>query len=300
MSLPLPPKSIIRCDAPTAQLVHNELTSVIAGHAQATTTYRFYEELDTWLGPWGEQGYPIAYGKFYNVAFTSNQKLMNNAQARNWVWRTTIFLQEALRDYAVGRIRNGTIPSLTEPELRRAAFDSHPAAYDMGGLSMLCLTAPELIPVIATIPSREFNPTSDNFGPTIAQVFITLGRITPQTVGNSLGAMAGPAHTGLFSRAFQQDQQNFRNQIALSQELGNIRMQLERGELDYIVVLDQIISSLNQRQFPDQGFAQAARELVQLAQARRQRLVQQTTNILQTSPEVRQRVERSFPTITRP
>src|SRR5829696_8730772 len=101
MPLPLPPKSAIRSDAKTAQLVHDQLTSVIAGHAQATTTYRFYEELDAWLGPWRQQGYPIAYGKFYNVAFSSNEKLMANPKASDWVWRTTIKLQEALRDYVV-------------------------------------------------------------------------------------------------------------------------------------------------------------------------------------------------------
>lgn len=60
MALRLPPKSLIRCDASTAAFVHAQLTSVIAGHAQAITTYQFYEELDTWLGPWGQRGYPIA------------------------------------------------------------------------------------------------------------------------------------------------------------------------------------------------------------------------------------------------
>lgn len=128
---------------------------MIAGHAQATATYRLYEEIDVWLGPWGQQGYPIAYGKFYNVAFTTNEKLMANPKARDWVWRTTILLQEALRNYVVGRIRDCTLPAITEVELRRAAFESHPAAYDMGGLAMLTLVAPELVPVIATIPSRE-------------------------------------------------------------------------------------------------------------------------------------------------
>lgn len=38
MSLSLPPKSVIRCDASTTQQVHGQLTSVIAGHPQATTT----------------------------------------------------------------------------------------------------------------------------------------------------------------------------------------------------------------------------------------------------------------------
>lgn len=300
MALPLPPKSIIRCDAQTAQLVHDQLTSVIAGHAQASTTYRLYEEIDVWLGPWGQQGYPIAYGKFYNVAFTTNEKLMANPKARDWVWRTTILLQEALRNYVVGRIRDCTLPAITEAELRRAAFESHPAAYDMGGLAMLTLVAPELVPVIATIPSREFSPTSDNFGPTIKQVLVTLGRISPQMVGNSLGALAGPAHTGVLRRAVQQDRQRLLNEMALSRELGAIKTAIERGELDYIPVLDQVIAQLNVRQFPDQGFAATARGVVQAAQTRRQRLMQSTNHLLQQSPAVRARVESAFPNFLRP
>lgn len=300
MPLPLPPKSIIRCDATTARNVRDQLTSVIAGHAQATTTYRFYEELDTWLGPWGQQGYPIAYGKFYNIAFSTNPKLMSNPNARDWVWRTSILLQEALRDYVVGRIVNCTLPSLTEAELRAFAFRSHPAAYDQGGLAMLTLTAPELIPVIATIPGAEFSPTSENFGPTFQQVFATLGLISSPIVGNSLGALAGPAHTGILRRAIQQDQEQFFRERRLSTELSFIRSSIERGELDYIPVLDRIINQLNIRQFPDQGFAAVARDIVQIAQNRRQRLIQQTNQLLQQSPAVQSRVESAFPNLFRP
>jgi len=41
----------------------NWLTSIIDGHPNATTTYTFYEEIDKYLGLWGKDGYPIAYGK---------------------------------------------------------------------------------------------------------------------------------------------------------------------------------------------------------------------------------------------
>ncbi len=300
MSLSLPPKSIIRCDAQTAQVVNDQLTSVIAGHPQATTTYQFYEELDTWLGPWGQRGYPIAYGKFYNIAFTSNRKLMANPQTRDWVWQTTIALQEALRDYVVGRIRDCSLGALTEAELRQAAFNSHPKAYDQGGLAMVALVAPELIPVIATIPAREFSRTSVNFGPTIIQVLITLTRIGPQMVGNSLGVLAGPAHTGILGRAAQRDQQRLLNEMALSRKLDAMRMAIGRGDLDYIPVLNQVIAQLNARQFPDQGFAQAAREVVLVAQCRREQLRQDANNLLQQSPEVRARIESAFPDLLRP
>lgn len=300
MPLALPPKSAIRCDAQTAQLVHDQLTSVIAGHAQATTTYRFYEELDVWLGPWGQQGYPIAYGKFYNVAFTSNEKLKAHPNARDWVWRTTILLQEALRDYVVRRVKSCTLPSLTEGELRSAAFNSHPAAYDMGGLALLTMVAPELIPVIATIPGREFSPASENFTATVRQFFETLLRTSPQMVGTGLATLAGPAHTGILSRAVQQDQRRFSNEIALSRELGAMRVRIERGEVDYIPSLDRIIAELNARRFPDQGFARAAREVIEAAEARRRMLIEKTNRLLQQSPPVRTRAESAFPNFVRP
>lgn len=295
MTLSLPPQMIIRCDAPTAQHVHDQLTSVIAGHAQATTTYQFYEELDRWLGPWGQQGYPVAYGKFYNLAFTRNARLMANQLARDWVWRTTIALQEALRDYLVGRVRDGTLPSLTEAQLRQAAFDSHPAAYDAGGLAMLTLLAPELMPVVATIPAREFSPRSENFGPTIVQVLVTVARVVPQVVGNGAGALAGPAHTGMFGRAVQQDQRAMLNQLALSRELAGVRTAIESGQVDSIHALDQVIGQLNGRAFPDQGFAAAARGVVQAAQTRRRRLAGELSTLLSESPPVRARVQAAFP-----
>jgi len=295
MSLPLPPRSVIRLDTQTAQYVHEQLTSVIAGHAQATTTYRFYEELDSWLGPWGPRGYPIGYGKFYNIAFTTNPKLMANPTTQQWIWRTTILLQEALRDYIVARIRDGSLPSLTEPQLRQAAFDSHPRAYDQGGLATVVLVAPELIPVIATIPGAEFSPTSVNFSPTVQQVFITLGFTAPTVIGGGLAALAGPAHTGIFSRAVRQDYQRGLNELAIVRELGNLRVMIDRGELDHIPWLDQIITQLNARQFPNQGMARLAGDVIRATYMRRQQLIQNYNKLLRQSPEVRTRIDRVFP-----
>ncbi|MBI2901904.1 MAG: hypothetical protein HYY17_17100 [Planctomycetes bacterium] len=269
MTLPLPPRSIIRCDAATAQDVHDQLTSVIAGHPQATTTYRFYEEIDTWLGPWGSGGYPIGYGKFYNIAFSTNEHLRGNPTAAHWVWRTTIYLQEALRDWVVARVRDCTIGSVTEAQLRRAAFDSHPAAYDRGGLATVILAAPEMIPIIATIPGAEFSPGSENFGATIRQVFVTLERVAPQVVGGGLAALAGPAHTGVLRRAMDMDRRRMLGEMAISRELADLRRTIESGRVDHIPWLDAIIARLNAREFPDQGFARAAREVVAAAQARR-------------------------------
>lgn len=295
MSLSLPPISVMRCDAQTAQYVNDQLTSVIAGHPQATTTYRFYEELDNWLGPWGQSGYPIGYGKFYNIAFTTNGKLMSNPTTKQWVWRTTILLQEALRDYVVKKVRDCSIQSLTEKQLREAAFASHPQAYDRGGLATVVLVAPELIPFIIIIPAGEYLPTSQNFGATVQQAFVTLGMVAPQVIGGALAATAGPAHTGLLSRAIKRDQRLFLNEMAISRELGNLKSIINRGELDHIPWLDQIIAQLNARQFPDQGFARLAGEVVQAAQERRRKLMQYYNRLLPQSPEVRKKIDRVFP-----
>jgi hypothetical protein len=204
MPLSLPAKTA----EPTPENVralYDGLTSVIAWHLEAIEPWTFYEELDRYLGPWANKGYPIAYGKFYCIAFNTNEKLMANAQTAAWVRNTTIKLQEPLRDFVVAQFRKGTLPKLTEGELRRFAFSIHPAAYDSGGLAMVTIVAPELIPVITTIPAAEFDPRSDNFGPTIKQVVKTALLVSKRITGISLGAMAGPAHSGLLRHAAETD-----------------------------------------------------------------------------------------------
>ncbi len=284
MPLDLPPIALIRCDDQMADLVYAQLTSIMAGHAGATTTYYFYEALDAWLGPWGVHGYPIDYGKRYNVAFTSNARLMGNPNTRQWVWRTTISLQEALRDYVVARVRNGSIGSITESELRTAAFNSHPRAYDRGGLATAMMTAPELIAVIATIPGAEYVPFTENFPATVRQIFQTIGLTAPQVAGGALAAMAGPAHTGLFSTAMRRDRQRNMHERYLSDQLGYIRTCLDRGDLDHIPWLDALIARLNSEEFPDQGFAMHAARLIDQLEARRLRVRAAHDRIFDGSP----------------
>lgn len=295
MSLDLPPLSAMRCDEENAEFVDRQLTSVIAGHPQARTTYYFYEEIDEWLGPWGKDGYPIGYGKFYNVAFTSNERLMANGTTQDWVWRTTILLQELLRDDIVAWVRDGTLPQINEARLRQAAFDSHPQAYDEGGLAMVAMIAPELIPVIATIPLSEFHPRSENFCPTIRQVVDTVARIAPQIAGNSLAGGLGPAHTGRWRNSARRDRESLQNDLALGRQLGMISDALDRDELDYIPLLDEIIDKLELTEYPDQGWAAAAREVVQRARCRRDSLLRANRELLEDSPPVRDRVREQFP-----
>jgi hypothetical protein len=102
MSLSLPAKTA-KPTPENIRMLEAGLTSVIAGHPQSIEPWTFYEELDQYLGPWGNKGYPIAYGKFYCIAFNANEKLMANAQTVEWVRKTTIALQEPLRDFVLTR-----------------------------------------------------------------------------------------------------------------------------------------------------------------------------------------------------
>jgi hypothetical protein len=294
MSLSLPAKNI----RPTPQNVsalEAGLTSAVAGHPQSIEPWTFYEELDQYLGPWGNKGYPIAYGKFYCIAFNTNQKLMANAQTAEWVRRTTIKLQEPLRDFVVARFRTGTLPKLTESELRQYAFSVHPTAYDSGGLAMVTLVAPELLPVIGTIPAAEFDPRSDNFAPTVKQVFATLRLIAPSIVGNSLGALAGPAHTGVLRRAVQMDQNRMLREQALVKNLNYLRLSIKRGGADDMNALNAITERLNATEFPDQGFASLARQIINEANERKRYVAQTYRALLKSRPEFREQLDAAEP-----
>jgi hypothetical protein len=300
MAVCLPEKATVRPDKATVQKIHDELTSVIAGHPQAQTTYYFYEVLDAWLGPWGSEGYPIGYGKFYNIAFTTNKKLMANPTTKEWVWKTTILLQEALRDNIVHWARRGVLPQVTEPDVRNAAFKSHPTAYTRGGLATVVLAAPELIPFIAVIPAAEYNPTSKHFGATVAQVFITLTQILPHLIGNGLAAAAGPAHNGGLRGSFLRDRQRFLAQQNVGRALGRIKDAVLAGDMDHIPWLDRIIAKLNATEFPSQGLARFAHEVVRAAEDRKRMLQEKYARMVAEAPEVQERVRRKFPGVVKP
>ncbi len=264
-----------KADPPTpegAAALDAWMVAHIAGHAQAATTYTYYEVMDEYLGPWGESGYLLGYGRHYNIAFTTNATLMADPVAAQWVWRTTIYLQEAIREYVNQRYSAGTLGAMTEAELRSVAFASHPQAYTDGGLTLVATAAPELIPTIASIPAIEFSPTSDNFGASVAQVFSTVGLVLPRAVGNLGAALAGPAHNRSLVIAAQRDRQRFNDQMALSRGLGNLEQAIQRGYFDSIRTLDEITAGLNAAQFPDQGFARYAQTIVAQANEKKREL----------------------------
>jgi len=107
MPLKLPSKNAAATRENVKEL-EDGLTSVVAGHPGSINPWTFYEEIDTHLGPWGSKGYPIGYGKFYCQLFSENEKLRQNPQTADWVRRTTVALQEPLRDYIVLRFKQQT------------------------------------------------------------------------------------------------------------------------------------------------------------------------------------------------
>jgi hypothetical protein len=263
MGVKLPAKDGPITEAKVMEL-EGGLTSMIVGHP-----WTFYEVLDEYLGPWGPKGYPIGYGKKYCVLFSENEKLRRHATARKWVWKTTIVLQEALRDFVVAQFRQGKLAALTEPQLRQYAFDTHPIAYTKGGLTLVIIVAPELIGEIVSIPSSEFVPMSPNFSRSLRQVFSTSGIVIPELVGISLAGLAGPAHTGLFARAARRDMAKFSQEINLNNSLGHLKDSIGNGHLDDVFVLDEVIDRLNGTEFPDEGFARFAREIIDSAKSRK-------------------------------
>lgn len=292
--MPLPLKTAAP-NATTIQQLELGLTALVAGHPGSLEPWTFYEEIDRYLGPWGAAGYPINYGKAYCVLFNTNEKLQANPQTAEWVRRTTIRLQELVRDFIVERFRAGTLPRLTEPELRQAAFDSHPRAYSEGGLAMVVLVAPEMLPVIVSIPGTEFNPGSANFGATMNQVGGTLGMVAPQVAGNALAGLAGPAHTGLFGIAADRDRRAMFEAQNIGRALVALLETVRSGRADNFVLLDTIAARLNATEFPDQGFARMAREVIETTVARKRAIARSYRRILAVRPALGPQLDAANP-----
>lgn len=270
------------------------LTAHVAGHALAVTTYTFYEVIDRYLGPWGSRGYPLAYGKRYNVLFTTNRTLMAHPVASAWVWKTTILLQKALVDFIVARYDAGTLGRLTEAEFRAAAFASHPLAYTEGGLDLVALVAPEMIPEIASIPSAEFNPSSENFGASVEQVIATGGMVAPRMLGDLIAA-AMSAHSGSLRVAAERDRQRFLAEIQLNRYLIRTKQAIADGELNNIRILNQVTRQLIGQEFPNQDLARVAREVIQLADRHKTELAQRYAADIERNPKLKAFYDKAQP-----
>lgn len=273
-----PPKRDSEPTSDRITLLEQWLTSLIAGHPGATETYTFYEEIDKYLGPWGGGGYPIGYGKKYNILFSTNPSLMGNSDVQQWVWQTTIKLQEALRDFIVEAYRAEHLfpgskaywpPIILKQNLTDAAFESHAQAYVSGGLTVVALLSPDTLWDIANIPKKEFSPLSPNFGASVAQVFSVIDKVIPETAGIALAAVAGPAHTRSMQYAHQLDLNAVHKNAEVISSLNWLKAAINRGEFDLPPTLEAIIRKLNARQFPDMRMAALARDVIDAARTRK-------------------------------
>jgi hypothetical protein len=240
----------------------------------------FYEEVDRYLGPWSVSGYPIGYGKKYCVLFSSNRKLESDPAGAAWVRRTLLLLQTELTAFIVDRYAKGTLGSLTEAELRAAAFDSHPKAYTQAGLTLVVMIAPVLVFELALIPKAEFKPSSESFGATVRQVIDTASIVIPQGIAMTLATAAGPAHNRSLSIALARDQAHFFEQIAEARELGMIQECVTSGRCDHLGLLARLERGLLLRTFEDPG---AQRVAARIVNAIRQRMDFVKTRYLQES-----------------
>lgn len=297
MAFNLPPKD--KVTPKDAKRVFDELTSEIATHPRATTTYLFYEDIDAWLGPWGADGYPIGYGKFYNLAFTGSPTLMADSLTRDWVGRTTVILQEAIRDYVVERVRAGTIGSLTEEELREAAFDSHPIAYTQAGLDRIMMLEPWMALVVGFIPAQEFIPFHGNAFSTYLQVFKTLGMLAVTIAPTVMGGML-PNYGRTLGPAFRADQSRLLEIQRGIRLLGMLQLIVDRNQAD-LLMLDRMAADLSLMQFPNQELATVARSLLSTIDARRAKGREELRKMLKTAhPRIREKLERMIPGLKAP
>jgi hypothetical protein len=278
-----PPKKDSEPTPENIQKLEQWLTSIIAGHPGADHTYTFYEEIDRYLGPWGQDGYPIAYGKRYNILFTTDSRLMSNMYVRQWVWRTTIRLQEDLRDYIIQAYKDGLqypssntylTPARFKRDLKEAAFNSHAKAYVSGGLTIVALLAPNLIDDIAAIPRKEFSPLSTDFNNSVQQVLAVVERVIPEIAGVALATAAGPSHTIAFRHAQRMDMNTIWGHKQVIDSLHRLKAAINQRTLDVPPTLDEIIKRLNAREYPDMQTADLARRVIQAAEKRKKALAQ--------------------------
>lgn len=292
MALNLPPISLIRGGNESSMNVYRELTSIIAGHGNATTTYKFYEDLDKWLGPWGQEGYLIGYGKKYNILFTTNKKLNSNATTKRWVWKTTIFLQEAIRDFVVNAVKYGQ--AITESRLREAAFASHSKAYSQGGLATVVLIEPLLIPIVISIPKATFVPSwSATFGYTVLQVIDSARIVIPQ-FGSNLVAAVFPAHSGSFRNAARSDMNRMLHRNNAGVAMQRLQGMIQAGKLDNLEMLDSIIAHIGKSQY-DPMTLRNAQAVLKAAKHRRIEIANKIRIMLYDAPLIYRDVKKMYP-----
>lgn len=245
----------------------------------------FYEELDKYLGPWGKDGYLIAYGKKYCVLFSQDEKLNKSPVGRDWVRRTLLLLQDAIKKLVMERFRAHKLDSLSKEELQKVAFESHADAYTQGGLTLVAMLSPFLVAYVATIPIEEFAPYKKTAGASWKQVFETGGIAVPQAVALFFSAMM-PMHSGSMARAHREDVSQFEQVMRFSEALRDLNHSLEAGRLDHVGTLDRLVTILAGTRWPDDDLAEAARDTIGRLRTRQNWLIQRYQREITIDPKL--------------
>ncbi len=228
----------------------------------------FYEKLDEYLGPWGESGYLIGYGKKYCKLFYEDEHLQRNRAGRAWVIRTLQLLQNALKDFVLDHFRKGTLGIMPPDELKRAAFKSHAQAYTEGGLTLVLIVSPGLIRHIVEIPIGEFLPWKQNARASWSQAFETAGISASEALDHVQTAIS----FGGYGDAHHLDTMAIDHIYEVNDALRVVRRLLESGRLDHVGRLDEIEERLEGARWPDHDMAEAASSLLSEVRFRRGRV----------------------------
>jgi hypothetical protein len=235
------------------------LRSITAYHPDTNgKPWTFYEKIDEYLGPWKEKGYPIAYGKKYCILFSNDKKLSQHPSGARWVRRTLVLLQDALSDFVLAVFKAGKLPSLTETQLRDAAFSSHKKAYTQGGLTMVVMLSPHLAFDIMKIPSAEFSPAASNFGWTVTQTLDTIGIVIDETVASFLATVNLPTHSQLLRHSVNKDSRTNQDSYRTITRLSYVRDKVRAGTCDHVEVLEKLEAGLATSLFVEPGQLQVA------------------------------------------
>ena len=257
--LPAPPAKNAKPTPENVRLLRNWLDSITAYRAAtAGRPWIFYEQIDAYLGPWGESGYPIGYGKKYCILFSTDRRLNADRAGQVWVHRTLTLLQEAIKNEVMRRFLQGSLAHLREPELRQVAFDSHPAAYTEGGLIMVTILSTELLPHVASIPAAQFSPMSQSFKASVVQLVLTTGLLVPQSLALLAANAAGPAPPGALAHELHADMQRFTAEQELGRHLADALRAVRAGRADHVGLLDLLRTAVLRPEWPNDAMASLA------------------------------------------
>jgi hypothetical protein len=247
----------------------NRLNNVIAYKVMAPTPWTFYEVLDDLLGNYGNNGYPLFSGRFYCMAFNSNHKLMIDLATSSWVKTSTVKLQEMIRDFVIEYLKKNTGQRISEIDLRSSAQRAFNFVFDDAGMRTAINTAPEILPILKTIPGKETLSYGPKFRDTLTQTFLDLSGMFPGTLEEFTSGIDLPEFKAILKMAFNRNAETYPNELKLDRNLHDVTLNLMTGKLDNKDVLKYLVNNLKFKVFIDQKHNMMAREICIKANIRR-------------------------------